>query len=135
MVKIWVDDIRNAPDDTWIVCRTIGASIRAIHQFGAEITKISLDHDISHQVALGDLSRPYPCEETFSVVAHYLGLLWAFYNARIDAGEAAPLWCPTVIIHSANPVGAKSMQDILKLYDMKPLIAPMGAANRLELEV
>ena len=50
-MKLWVDDIRNAPDETWTVARTINAAINALKMF--EFEEISLDHDISHQVGMG----------------------------------------------------------------------------------
>lgn len=135
-MKLWVDDIRNAPDESWIVARTVGAAIRAIHRFSSEITELSLDHDISHQVTIGTgLERPFPCEETFQPVAHYFGLLWAYYNAQIKLGEDAPLWVPKITLHTSNPVGAGEMQAILKLYDLNCEIKRYGPANRLEQEV
>lgn len=51
-MKLYVDDIRNAPDETWTVARSVDSAISFISQFGAEIDEISLDHDISHQVAV-----------------------------------------------------------------------------------
>lgn len=71
-MKLFIDDIRNAPDDKWSVARTVSEAIRFIAFFGKEIEEISLDHDISHQVGMGKLSRPYPCEETFAAVAYYI---------------------------------------------------------------
>jgi hypothetical protein len=47
---------RNAPDESWTVARTITAAISAIATFHFDV--ISLDHDISHQVVMGGLSRP-----------------------------------------------------------------------------
>jgi len=69
-MKLFVDDIRNAPDESWTVARTINAAISFLETFEPEV--ISLDHDISHQVSVGSLSRPYPCDETFTAVAYYI---------------------------------------------------------------
>lgn len=134
-MKLWIDDIRNAPDETWHVCRTVQSAIKAIHQFGADITCVSLDHDISHQVGIGvGVPRPMPCSETFQSVAHYLGLLVIYQNAPLVKKDAPfPLWNPIVSIHSANPVGAREIYNILIEYDLAPVIDPLPQANRLEM--
>jgi len=123
-MKLWVDDIRNAPDDTWTVARTVLSAIRAISKF--DFAEISLDHDISHQVAVGALSRPYPCEETFESVAHYIVAVY---------GYAPGAKRPKIIVHSSNVVGSEKIMDILKHADLEIEYKPMGLANRLEMEV
>src|ERR1035441_7784613 len=97
MKKLFVDDIRQAPDETWTVARTVTVAISAIAAFHFDV--ISLDHDISHQVAMGGLSRPYPCGETFTPVAQFIA---EKYNPD------GPAWKirPKIIIHTANPAGA-----------------------------
>ena len=122
-MKVYVDDIRSAPDETWTLARTINRAINAISQFGCE--EISLDHDISHQVRVGTLSRPYPCDECYCAVAHYLAQKYR---------DAAPEDVPKVYIHSANPVGAADLQAILKNEGgIESVYNPLPAANRLEL--
>ena len=123
-MKLFVDDIRNAPDDTWVLARTIKAALSAIDRF--EFDTVSLDHDISHQVTVGAVSRPYPCEETFSVVATYLGVLRRTYPERV---------VPEIIIHTANPVGANIMAKICERYVLPYKIEPYKPANRLETEI
>ncbi len=119
-MKLYIDDIRSPKDDSWHICRTVEAAIRALEMFYKEVTEIALDHDISHPVALGDLIRPYPCEETFHSVARYIALLH-----RLD-----PEWNPSIVIHSSNPVGAKAMQSTMS--GMLVAIKMTGVANRLE---
>lgn len=121
-MKLFVDDIRNAPDESWTVARTVNSAIRALAMFSP--TEISLDHDISHQVAVGDLSRPYPCAETFQAVAHYIVMK---HNA-LD-------WNPKVIIHTSSPVGAKELEAILKMGGVETEVRMMGLVNRLEMEI
>lgn len=121
-MKLFVDDIRNAPNDTWLLARTIGAALTAIDQF--EFDTVSLDHDISHQVTVGSVSRPYPCAETFSVVCTYLGVVSRDREKK-----------PEVIIHTANPVGANILVNICEKYGLVYRIIPYAAANRLEQEV
>lgn len=121
-MKLFVDDIRKAPDDGWILAKTINAAFTAIDHFEFDI--VSLDHDISHQIAMGKNSRPYPCDETFAIVATYLGV--------VSRGREKK---PDVIIHSANPIGANIIAGICKRYGLPFKIDPYKPANRLETEV
>mgnify|MGYP003434316233 CR=1 FL=1 len=119
-MKLFVDDIRDAPDDTWHTVRTVTEAIRVIHNNTTKIKEISLDHDISYPVEVNGLSRPYPSPETFQAVAYYLASLWA-----------CPLHdAPNITLHTANPVGAREMEQILRGFKVvTKLSAP---ANRLE---
>lgn len=121
-MKLWVDDIRNAPDDTWHVARTALEAIRAIARYDFEV--ISLDHDISHQIGMGELSRPYPCPETFASVAYYLA---ERYDVRPNV--------PHVILHTSNQVAGDEMAAHFKEHGIEVEKKYMGAANRLEMEV
>ena len=123
-MKLWIDDIRPIPNEDWIHAKTVNEAVRALHRF--DFTVISFDHDISHQVTAGRMSRPYPCEECFCAVAYFLGEQYRVrpvYEAR-----------PEVIIHTASPVGGREIQQILADYGLSGILRPMGAANRLELE-
>lgn len=136
-IKIWVDDIRKAPDASWITCKTVESAISAIARFGDEITEISLDHDISHQVRVGDISRPYPCDETFKSVAHFIGMriIKNFYKVQ-SMGDIEDYWNPKITIHSANSVGAEEMKKILvddyDLDESDVVISGLPPANGLE---
>ncbi len=121
-MKLWVDDIRPAPDESWTVAKTVNSAIKAIHAFQFE--EISLDHDISHQVTIGELGRPYPCNETFQAVAYYIAEQW----------RDKTIGRPKITIHTSNPGGAKEMELILKEVDIIPEIKMMGLSNRLEQE-
>lgn len=124
MTKIYVDDVREIPDDSWTLCRTINSAITALSTF--EVTHISLDHDISHQVTVQGLSRPYPCGECYCAVAHYMSQKFR---------DAIPESIPVITIHSANPVGARDMELILKNEGgLDSTYVPCPACNRLEKE-
>ena len=127
-MKLFVDDIRNAPDETWHVARTAIEAIRAIARYDFEV--ISLDHDISHQVHLDELSRPFPCAETFASVAYYIT---AKYRPYLNA-EKSPQF-PRVILHTSNQVAGDEMARILEEADINIEKKYMGAANRLEMEI
>ncbi len=121
-MKLWVDDIRNAPDTSWTVARTVTSAINALARWPMD--EISLDHDISHQIVMGNLSRPYRCEECFCSVARF-----------IVQKEDGVFGQPKIVIHSANPEGASDIASILGASALKYEVRPMGAANRLEMEV
>ena len=123
MNKLFVDDIRNAPDDTWNIARTIDSAIVFIERFMP--VEISLDHDISHQIGMGEMSRPYPCLDTYKPVARFIGV-------KFRSLEKRDPWYPKITIHSANPVGAEEMQKILADYGLQATIVRQNPANRLE---
>lgn len=124
-MKLFVDDIRNAPDESWTVARTVDSAISFISQFGDDLDVVSLDHDISHQVGMGELSRPFPCAETFTPVARYMA---SYYEKKKRLKQ------PIVVIHSSNQMGAKNIEFILKDF-IDVTYKPFGPANRLETEV
>lgn len=123
-MKLWVDDIRNAPDESWHVARTALEAIRAISRYDFDV--ISLDHDISHQVTIGNLGRPYPCEETFASVAYYIACRYGIDTQRKD---------PKIILHTSNTVAGDEMAHILMSQGLSSEKKYMGVANRLEMEV
>lgn len=123
-MKLFIDDIRNAPSDKWHVARTLSEAIRCIVRFKNEMEEISIDHDISHQVGMGKLSRPYPCEETYAALCYVIGEVYR---------TVSPL--PRIILHTSNIHGAREMQSILQGYGINSSIEMRGAANRLEMEL
>lgn len=125
-MKLYVDDIRNAPDESWMVARTVSSAIRAISMF--QFDEISLDHDISHQVGMGELSRPFPCGETFQPVAYYIAEKYSM--TKMPGSPPVPF----VTLHTSNPVGAAEMKAVLEPH-VNVVVKLTGAANRLEMEV
>ncbi len=92
-MKLWVDDLRDAPNDSWTVARKVEAAISFLHLYASEITEISLDHDIENR----------PDDETFYPIALYIA----------GAGERFRK-LNTIILHTINPLGAKRMESVLK---------------------
>lgn len=119
-MKLFVDDIRTPPDETWNICRTVGSAINALYRF--EVEEIALDHDISHLITVDGFPRPYPCNETFKPVAIYIATL----------KKANPDWNPHVSIHTSNHSGAHEMKAILLDAGIEPEVVISKAANRLE---
>ena len=120
-MKLFIDDLRNAPDASWIVVRTVTGAIRALATMEVDI--ISLDHDISHQVSVNGNSRPFACLENFSAVCYFIG---EKYKSRTP---------PKILLHTSNPVGAQRMRHILDSYGLKSEYQPGKPVNRLELEI
>ena len=120
-MKLFVDDIREAPDESWTLVRTISEAVRLISMFSDTMTEISLDHDISHEVRIDGQYRPFPSPETFQPVAYFIGELYKGYRHENK---------PKITLHTANPVGASNMYDILSYYEIIPEMNPMGPAYR-----
>lgn len=134
-MKLWVDDIRNPPDDSWHIARSVGAAVRALDMFYRDITDINLDHDISHQVLMGGKphgGRPFACEETFETVARHIALLKDVNTALVNAHGVAEPWNPKIRIHTSNFNGAHNMKAILEQSGLFPEVMIAPGANRLE---
>lgn len=104
-MKLWVDDIRDAPDHTWTEVRKVEQAIRLIANFSYDV--ISLDHDIENR----------PDDETFKPIAYLIGIKSEYWRSM---GKHEP----KVIIHSINPVGAREMEAILDDYGVDVTISP-----------
>lgn len=61
---------------------------------------------------MGGLSRPYPCDETFTPVAQFIA---EKYNPD------GPAWKirPKIIIHTANPAGAVRIAGHLEGFEIE----------------
>lgn len=93
-MKLFVDDIRKLPDESWQLARTVSDAIRAINMFHFDV--ISLDHDIEGS------------QETFDTVALFIELKCGHKDKK-----------PKIILHTANPVGAERMRNILDGFDVE----------------
>lgn len=88
MKKLWIDDIRKSPDDTWIIAKNSNEAIYYIESNGLP-DMISFDHD------LGD-------DDTSMIIIKYI------INSYLDGMLGIPEMF-TYRVHSANPVGAKNI--------------------------
>jgi hypothetical protein len=92
MLKLWVDDLRPPPDDTWIHCETSSSAIwllKYARQGGSVVAEMSLDHDLGGD----DTTRPivmWMCEREY--------------------------WPLQVHVHSANPVGIEWLEGMIERY-------------------
>lgn len=92
-MKIWVDDIRTPPDDSWLWKKTSAETLLLLehcrHCWRHDIDLMSLDHDLGGD----DTSRRI--------------VLWMCENEW---------WPEEVIVHSANPVGVEWLEGMIKRY-------------------
>lgn len=96
-MKVWLDDLRDAPDDTWVVCRTPEDFAKVLH--GIEvITVISFDHDLGYVDDFGDEVSGYTCAR------------WLEKKLRSDATYPVP----EMRVHSMNPVGVRNIAHVIQ---------------------
>lgn len=102
-MRLFVDDLRLVPDNTWTLARTNTEAIRLLAT--GHVSDISIDHDICvPNVEFLDQSvrkRLNIGEETFQPVVYYIALM---------KPEDRP---KKIRIHTANPAGGLRMQGIL----------------------
>jgi hypothetical protein len=91
-MKIWVDDIRTPPDDSWYWLLTSSKAIAVLmarRTVGLPVEVMSLDHD------LGGLDTTRPV------------VLWCCEN---------DFWPDEVRVHTANPVGCEWLTGMIERY-------------------
>ena len=97
-MKIFLDDIRKSPDDSWVVFRTAEALIAFLDwNPHLVVTTMSLDHDLGEDMISGH-----------EFISWYEEKIYRREHKRPTDG---------ISIHSANPVGsAQMMQAIHNIY-------------------
>lgn len=89
-MKLFIDDIREAPDQSWILYRSYYEAFSFACDFGDFITEISLDHDMGENEPTG-----------YDFLCRIEGII---YQQRKFLRKCK------FTIHSANPVGRKNME-------------------------
>jgi hypothetical protein len=85
MVKVFLDDIRMPPDNSWVIVRNVSEAKRILQTNSVEW--LSLDHDLGDNTETGyDLVK--------------------WLEEQVYEGSIVPM---TMTTHSANPVGVKNM--------------------------
>jgi hypothetical protein len=98
-MKIWLDDIRDAPDETWIVARNAEKFKELLEAHWRDIQEISFDHDIASFDIFGEEITGYHC------------LCWVekiWYND-------CTFVVPKMSVHSANPPGRDKMRKVIEM--------------------
>lgn len=111
-MKLWHDDIRRPPDETWKWARTNEAAITALAT--GEVEEISLDHDLGlhgedPDAPAAELGRGQAEQTGYDLVK------WMCEHGKLPA---------KITIHSWNPPGAERMAAALRDAGCAPLVAP-----------
>lgn len=95
-MKIWLDDIRPAPSDEWIVLRRGNALCGMLMAHDGKVEMVSFDHDLAH----------------FEGDKELTGYVWL---CQIEAAVADGLirHPPKMEVHSANPAVRKKMEQAI----------------------
>jgi hypothetical protein len=91
-MKLWVDDLRPPPDDSWRWAKTFGIAdsiLRRWYMNGWQIDVLSLDHDLGFDSTTRPLVR---------------------FMAEFD------YWPTEVRVHSMNPVGREWLLQMIERY-------------------
>ena len=92
--KMFLDDLRQPPDNTWIVVRSYDTAVEYVRVFGMPET-ISFDHDLGLDKTGYDFAK-------FIV------------DLDLDLNVFTPEF--RFYVHSANPVGASNIKNLLDGY-------------------
>ena len=96
MIKLFVDDFRSAPEG-WHLAKTITEAVRILSG-PIYCSVVSLDHDIIFETTNRKVGFS---DENFATVARFIALM---------PKERLP---EIVYIHTANPTGARDIEQIL----------------------
>lgn len=116
-MKLFVDDIRKAPDESWTVARNVSAAVRLLEAYWPQITEVSLDHDISHYENLDESDvdqNVQACGEDFQAVARYMALLRRYALSRQTLEFTPKEFDPKITVHTSNHDGALRIREILE---------------------
>ena len=100
-LKLFVDDMRNEPNNDWIIAREITQAIKLLAT--QNITAVSLDHDIAIQRWVpNNRIKIDLMTENYTAVAWYIAAMSKAIRPK------------TVFIHTSNPLGREHIEWILK---------------------
>lgn len=95
-MKVWLDDVRDPPDNTWTHVKTASEAILLLRDKSPDV--ISLDHDLGDSLCCG---------------SGYDVALWIEAQVNIDNTYTPP----NVLVHSMNPVGSKNIHASITSID------------------
>lgn len=126
-MKLWHDDIRRAPDESWTWARTNDEAKRLLEEHAPwssshgndPITEISLDHDLGmHDEDPDDLEAVFLKGDAAD--NGYALVCWMIENKCVP---------PKVTIHSWNPIGAANMAARFNRFGYDCYISPFKLAS------
>lgn len=109
-MKIFVDDIREPPDRSWVVFRDMEVAVTFVidaiykHIF---IECISLDHD------MGIKSKEVEYMNGYQFLIKLEEFFFRRYENDLANNVKSTITPPKIIIHSANSVGVARMQTVI----------------------
>lgn len=95
-MKIWLDDVRNPPDDSWTWVKNKSEAIPLL--MSGDVTHVSFDHDLGEIHTGYDLAKDI---EKWAFEDYHNMYAWKFPKLTWD-------------IHSANPVGRKNIEMAMR---------------------
>lgn len=121
-MKIYLDDVRHPPDETWTLARTVNAAIELIKSQSGRVAHISFDYDMGMTCTLPhDVGwQPFACDHTNG---HQLIVWMQVYGAKTDR----------VTVHTANPEGRKRLLASAPLIAIDPVAACIPAAGDIHI--
>ena len=96
-MKIWLDDVRSPPDDTWTHCTSVTAACITLAMYQQEVEEVSFDHDLGEDENGNEL----PNGNVFARIIEEKA-----YTGLIDPIE----WN----VHSANSAGRDNIIATMK---------------------
>ena len=103
-LKLWIDDIRSAPEG-YVWCKSTNEALHIIRKHRDEITELSLDHDSGDYVSEGG---------DFIEVLNEMERLCHCVDPIYRAAWNCIFMNYTFRLHSANPVGVANMRVIIE---------------------
>jgi hypothetical protein len=104
-MKLWIDDIREAPRD-YIWIKETNSALRFIRMHAADIELIDLDHDAGDYVKEG---------------GDYIGILRELERLTRSPHHKMDFSHIKFRLHSANPVGVANMRAIIEANGWKEI--------------
>lgn len=112
--KLYIDDIRNPPDGSWVVARSVDAAITYIRTYGFP-RFISFDHDLGLKLRVRDDNAIILLAEEEDTEAPS-GFDFAKWLVNEDLENRWMARGFDYHVHSANPVGAANIRGLLDHY-------------------
>jgi hypothetical protein len=100
-MKIFLDDIRNPPDDSWILVRSWDEAVGFVQKYGIP-QEVSFDHDLGINEETGEVAKT--------------GMAFAKYLVNLDLDTDEMPIDFKFVVHSANPIGRDNITFLLNKY-------------------
>lgn len=126
MKKLFVDDVRDTPDETWILARDVPTAKDFIQT--VEFDVMSLDHDIGFQMVCHECldeerakNKDIGKENSPTLIQEIQAKLIQGGCKHHETGTGLAQWMvdnlkkwpKLIVVHSANPYGAERMMSLL----------------------